>query len=139
MAEWSFLTNHAHVLQCVANDPEIRLRDIAVAVGITERAAHRLMCDLVEGGYLSKRRVGRRNCYQVHLDAPLRRAAHRHHTVGELLEVLGARPPEGADGSKAAARKARSSPAAPQRRASARGKAPTTTAAQKRSERRRAT
>ena len=88
MGEWSFLTNHAQALICVAADPDIRLRDIAVSVGVTERAAHKLVSDLIEEGYLSKRRVGRRNCYQIHLDAPLRRESQRDHTVGELLQAL---------------------------------------------------
>ncbi len=88
MGAWSFLTNHAHVLLCLAADPHIRLRDIADNVGVTEGAAHRIVSDLVENGYVSKRRVGRRNYYEVHADAPLRRVAYRDHTVGELLEVL---------------------------------------------------
>ena len=61
MAEWKFLTNHAHVLLCVAHEPEILLREIADAVGITERAAHRIIAELEEGGYISRERNGRRN------------------------------------------------------------------------------
>src|SRR5690349_2750576 len=85
---WDFLTNHAHVLTCVAADPGIRLRDIAAAVGITERAAHRIVSELVEGGYLRREREGRRNRYKV---VPQRRLPHplvREREVGDLLEVL---------------------------------------------------
>ena len=67
---WDFLTNHAHVLTCVANDPGIRLRDIAAAVGITERAAHRILSELVEEGYVLRERRGRRNHYQVVRSCP---------------------------------------------------------------------
>lgn len=94
MTDWVFLTNHAQALLCVASDPEIRLRELADAVGVTERAAHRIVSDLVESGYLSKRRVGRRNHYEVNADAPLRRISHRDHTVGELLELLAPSPGE---------------------------------------------
>jgi DNA-binding Lrp family transcriptional regulator len=86
---WTFLTNHAHVLNCVAGDPDIRLRDIAERVGITERAAQAIVADLVEDGYLTRTRVGRRNRYEVHGDQPLRHPIERDHEVGELLTVLG--------------------------------------------------
>jgi DNA-binding MarR family transcriptional regulator len=69
MAEWKFLTNHAHVLLCVAHEPQIRLREIAEAVGITERAAHRIIAELEGGGYISRERQGRRNLYRFHPDA----------------------------------------------------------------------
>jgi len=85
---WRFLTNHAHVLERVAGDPTARLRDIALSVGITERAAATIVNDLVEAGYLTKTRIGRRNEYQVHDELPLRHPLHRHHTVGELLRFL---------------------------------------------------
>lgn len=88
MGEWVFLTNHGQVLVCVTRDPDITLRRIAECVGITERAAHRIVCDLVEGGYLSKRRVGRRNVYEAHPDVPLRHPVGREHQVGDLLKVL---------------------------------------------------
>ena len=68
--DWDFLTNHAHVLTCVAHDPGIRLRDIAAAVGITERAAHRILSELVEDGYVLREREGRRNHYEVVADLP---------------------------------------------------------------------
>jgi hypothetical protein len=85
---WDFLTNHAHVLTCVAHDPGIRLRDIAAAVGITERAAHRIVSELVEEGYVLRERRGRRNRYQVVAGRPLRHPLVQEREVGELLEVL---------------------------------------------------
>ena len=85
---WDFLTNYAHVLTCVADDPGIRLRDIAAAVGITERAAHRILSDLVEEGYVLREREGRRNRYQVVPELPLRHPLVQGREVGDLLEVL---------------------------------------------------
>jgi len=85
---WDFLTNHAHVLVCVAHDSGIRLRDIAAAVGITERAAHRILSELVEEGYVLRERQGRRNRYQVKPELPLRHPLFQEREVGELLEVL---------------------------------------------------
>jgi predicted transcriptional regulator len=85
---WDFLTNHAHVLVCVAHDAGIRLRDIASAVGITERAAHRILSELVEEGYVLREREGRRNRYQVVSDLPLRHPLVQEREVGDLLEVL---------------------------------------------------
>jgi hypothetical protein len=85
---WRFLTNHAHVLTCIGADPSARLRDIAVAVGITERTAAQLVNDLVQAGYLTKTRNGRRNTYQVHDELPLRHPLHRHHTVRDLIRFL---------------------------------------------------
>jgi uncharacterized membrane protein len=87
-SSWDFLTNHAHVLICVADDPGIRLRDIAAAVGITERAAHRIVSELVESGYVLRQREGRRNHYEVVPDLPLRHPLVRGREVGDLLEVL---------------------------------------------------
>lgn len=88
MSSWGFLTNHAHVLVCVAKDPEMRLREIASCVGITERAAHRIVCELEEAGYLTKTRDGARNHYEVHSDLPLRHDLDGEAAVGNLLEVL---------------------------------------------------
>lgn len=85
---WDFLTNHAHVLTCVAHDPGIRLRDIAAAIGITERAAHRILSELVEEGYVLRERQGRRNRYQVKADLPLRHPLVNGREVGDLLKVL---------------------------------------------------
>lgn len=85
---WRFMTNHAHVLEAIASDPTVRLRDIAAAVGITERTAAQIVNDLEHAGYLTKIRDGRRNRYEVHNELPLRHPRHRHHTVGELIRFL---------------------------------------------------
>jgi hypothetical protein len=87
---WRFVTNHAHVLACIAADPTARLRDIAATVGITERAVGQIVSDLERAGYLTKTRVGRRNEYEVRGELPLRHPQHRHHTVGELIRFLDA-------------------------------------------------
>ena len=93
-AGWDFLTNHAHVLMCVARDPGIRLRDIADAVGITERATHRILSELVADGYVLRERHGRRNRYQLVRERPLRHPLVQERAVGELLEFLiGSAPP----------------------------------------------
>ena len=88
MPEWSFLTNHVRVLMCIANDPGIRLRDIAAAMGITERTAYGIVTDLVEDGYVIKTKDGRRNVYQIRAHVPLREASSRERTIGELLDLL---------------------------------------------------
>jgi hypothetical protein len=85
---WTFLTNHAHVLLCIAADPDIRGRDIAERVGITERSAQSIVADLVESGYLTREKVGRRNRYQVHAGKPLRHPLERDHEVAELLGLV---------------------------------------------------
>jgi DNA-binding MarR family transcriptional regulator len=99
-ARWDFLTNHAHVLTCVAHDPGIRLRDIAEAVGITERAAHRILSELVEEGYVVRERQGRRNRYTVVPELPLRHPLLQERELGDLLELLigSTRPVAGARG-----------------------------------------
>jgi DNA-binding MarR family transcriptional regulator len=89
---WRFVTNHAHVLEAIADDPTLRLRDIAAAVGITERTAAQIVTDLEEAGYLTKIRDGRRNHYEIHEELPLRHPQHRHRTVGELIRFLQAPP-----------------------------------------------
>ena len=86
---WTFLTNHAHVLVCLAEEADVRGRDIATRVGITERAAQAIVADLVDAGYVTREREGRRNRYEVHPDAPLRHPLESEHTVGELLVTLG--------------------------------------------------
>lgn len=86
--DWTFLTNHAHVLLCITTDPEIRQRDIARLVGITERAAQKIVSELEEGGYLRRERVGRRNRYEVNVDVPLRHPLESRHRIGELLRVF---------------------------------------------------
>lgn len=85
---WTFLTNHMHVLLCIARDPSTRLRDVATAVGITERAAQRIVGELEESGYLVRRREGRRNAYDLRTDRPLRHPLEQQHLIGELLRVL---------------------------------------------------
>jgi DNA-binding MarR family transcriptional regulator len=85
---WRFVTNHGHVLQCIAEDPTIRLRDIAINVGITERTAAHIVNDLEQAGYVTKTRDGRRNRYQVNSELPLRHSHHRHRTVRELIRFL---------------------------------------------------
>jgi len=91
MQDWTFLTNHAHVLLCVAREPDMRLRDVAVAVGITERAAQRIVAELVEAGYLERSREGRRNRYALHPEQPLRHPLESEHAIGEVLRILTAR------------------------------------------------
>jgi DeoR/GlpR family transcriptional regulator of sugar metabolism len=93
---WRFVTNHAHVLESIASNPTIRLRDIATTVGITERTAAQIINDLEQAGYITKIRDGRRNRYEVHEELPLRHPQHRHHTVGELIRFLEAPPEPGA-------------------------------------------
>ncbi len=88
MAEWSFLTNHARVLVCIAHDPGIRLRDIAAMVGITERSAYGIVTDLTADGYVVKDREGRRSRYQIQTHLPLRGAIGREQTIGEVLDLL---------------------------------------------------
>jgi hypothetical protein len=93
---WTFLTNHAQVLICIAGDPGIRLRDIGDRVGITERAAHRIVGQLSAAGYITRRRDGRRNQYSFNPDVPLPDPIARKRSVGELVAVLtGARPAPG--------------------------------------------
>lgn len=92
-SRWTFLTNHAHVLVCIARDPDIRLRDVAEQVGITERAAQGIVTDLVDAGYLTRTRVGRRNQYSVERDQPLRHQLEDGVTVGRLLQAVGAGAP----------------------------------------------
>ena len=85
---WTFLTNHAHVLLCIARDPDTRVRDIAEVVGITERAAQRILAELIAEGYATSTKVGRRNRYEVHSAGHLRHPFFRHLSVGPLLELL---------------------------------------------------
>ena len=88
MAEWSFLSNHARVLVCIAHDPGVRLRDIATTLGITERSAFGIVNDLAEAGYVVKDKDGRRNRYQVQGHLPLREAIGREATIGQVLALL---------------------------------------------------
>ena len=101
MGEWSFFTNHARVLICIARDPGLRLRDLAASLGITERSAYGIVADVVEAGYVVKDKEGRRNRYRVETQLPLPESIGRERTIGEVLAVLvdaadgrrGPRPP----------------------------------------------
>ncbi len=88
MASWSFLTNHARVLLCIAHDPGARLRDIAASLGITERSAYGIVTDLAEAGYIVKHKDGRRNRYQIQAHLPLPEPTRRERAVGEVLALL---------------------------------------------------
>lgn len=88
MAEWSFLTNHARALVCIAHDPGVRLRDIATTLGITERSAFGIVTDLTEAGYVIKDKDGRRNRYRIQAHVRLREDLGREQTLGELLGVI---------------------------------------------------
>lgn len=85
---WTFFTNHAHVLFSIARSPEIRLREVAEQVGITERATQRIVAELEAAGYLTHRRVGRRNHYRLALEAPLRHPIESHLRTGEVIDLL---------------------------------------------------
>jgi len=88
VADWSFLTNHARVLLCIAHDPGVRLRDIAARTGVTERTAYGIVTDLTEAGYVVKHRDGRRNRYQIQAHLPLPETDSRERTIGEILALL---------------------------------------------------
>lgn len=85
---WTFLTNHAQVLLCLAEDPDIRLRDVAERVGITERATQRILAELVDAGYVTAARVGRRNHYVVDREHAMRHSAQLGYEIGTLLRAL---------------------------------------------------
>ncbi len=89
---WAFLTNHAQVLVCIAHDPGIRLRDIGNRVGITERAAHRIVAELTSAGYIARQRNGRRNQYTINAHLPLPDPIAREQNIGELLAILTGTP-----------------------------------------------
>jgi len=85
---WTFLTNHAHVLLSLAANPDATLREVAELVGITERAAHRIVNDLVSEGALTRSRAGRRNHYEIKADFPLRHPLEQHCSIGNLIEMV---------------------------------------------------
>lgn len=85
---WTFLTNHAHVLVCIAQNPEVRLAEIARLVGIGERAVHGIVQDLVDAGYVLRARSGRHNVYGVRLDRPLRHPLEAGHQIAEVFGPL---------------------------------------------------
>jgi DNA-binding transcriptional ArsR family regulator len=91
MASWSFLTNHARVLLCIAHDPAARLRDIAASLGITERSAHGIVTDLAEAGYVIKQKDGRRNRYKIEADRRLPGPGSREPAIGEVVALFAAR------------------------------------------------
>ncbi len=88
MESWRFLTNHARVLLCIAQDPDLRLRDAAAALGITERSAYGIITDLTAAGYVVKQRNGRRNRYQIQADLPLPGPGSHAPAIGEVLALL---------------------------------------------------
>ena len=88
MSDWTFLTNHAQVFLCIADNPRKTAREIADVVGITERAVQRLISDLEEEGYIKRFKTGRRNRYELNADRPMRHPQQYGHKVGELLELL---------------------------------------------------
>jgi DNA-binding IclR family transcriptional regulator len=90
---WTFLTNHAQVLLCLAEMPDIRLRDVAERVGITERATQRILAELVESGYVTSERIGRRNRYTVDRAHAMRHTAQLGYEIGALLEALSLNQP----------------------------------------------
>ena len=90
---WRFVTNHTQVLLCIARDDDVRLRDVAERVGITERAAQRIVADLVEAGFVERKRFGRRNHYSIDRRAKMRHPAQVNQEIGELLDLLGSTEP----------------------------------------------
>jgi hypothetical protein len=92
VAQFSFLTNHALALLCIAEDPHVRMRDIAATVDITERAAQRIVADLIDAGYIVRARAGRRNVYTVRTAVPVNVARRRDISLDSLLQVLGPAP-----------------------------------------------
>ena len=88
VADWSFLTNHARVLLCIAHDPGVRLRDIAARTSVSERTAYGIVTDLTKAGYVVKHKDGRRNRYQIQAHLPLPETDSRESTVGEILALL---------------------------------------------------
>ena len=91
-SSWHFLTSHTQVLLAIQRDPEARLRDVAVTVGVTERAAQRIVNDLVDAGYVERERVGRRNRYVVNTQVHMRHPEQVEREIGDLLEVLRSEP-----------------------------------------------
>ncbi len=89
---WTFLTNHAHVLLCIGSNPDLTLREVAQQVGITERAAHRIVSELESEGALLRERQGRRNHYVIQPECPLRHRLECHNTIGALLKLIQAAP-----------------------------------------------
>lgn len=89
---WTFLSNHAHVLLCIAQETDLTIRALSDRVGITERAVQRILSELQQAGYVDKRRSGRRNCYVVDGDRPLRHPLEAHQNIGALIRLITRRP-----------------------------------------------
>lgn len=85
---WTFLSNHAHVVLCLAQSADPTVREIAARVGVTERAVHRILVELEDAGYLTRKRDGRRNTYQIHRSRPLRHPIEAHRTIGALIQAV---------------------------------------------------
>jgi predicted transcriptional regulator len=94
MASWTFLSNHGRALLCIAHDPDVRLREIAASLGVTERSAYTVVNDLAEGGYIVKERDGRRNRYHLQHHLPLPEAPDKSQAIGEVLAVLTGTAPQ---------------------------------------------
>ena len=88
MADWSFLTNHARVLLCIAHDPGVRLRDIAARTSVAERTAYGIITDLTKAGHVAKHKDGRRNRYQIQAHLPLPETDSRERTIGQIVALL---------------------------------------------------
>jgi DNA-binding IscR family transcriptional regulator len=95
---WNFLTNHGRALLCIAENPDVRIRDIAASLGITERRTHGIITDLTDAGYLVKTKEGRRNRYEIQSHLPIPEPTARERAIGDVLDLLGGRldPVEGA-------------------------------------------
>ena len=87
-SKWTFLTNHAHVLILLAQDSSMVLREVAIRIGITERAVQRIIADLEEGGFIEREKVGRQNQYRISVKQPLRHPIESHRTIGDLLQMI---------------------------------------------------
>ncbi|MGE3886377.1 MAG: helix-turn-helix transcriptional regulator [Vicinamibacterales bacterium] len=94
-SRWTFLTNHGHVLLCLVQEPELRLRDVAERVGVTERAVQGIVADLEEAGYLTRHRTGRQNVYEINGDRPMRHPVEAHQTIRALIDLMKQGPRRG--------------------------------------------
>ena len=92
VTDWNFLTNHGRALLCIADNPDVRIRDIAASLDITERRAHGIVTDLADAGYLIKTKEGRRNRYEIQSHLPVPEPTTRERTIGDVLDLLGGRP-----------------------------------------------
>ena len=87
-SNWTFLTNHSHVLLCLAKDSSMRIRDLALEVGITERAVQRIIAELLEEGYIDKEKEGRRNIYKICENRPLKHKIEWHKNTSDLIKLI---------------------------------------------------